>query len=131
MFQKELGEKIIAKFPSINYGRLTILSNFKLKILNTFLVSSSCFVPKPKVTSIVIHFQPIEKNRYKIKDLNNLEKITNLFFTNKRKMINKTVKKNFKNLDLSKISNLNLNSRPANLSPETYYKITEIFEKNK
>ena len=131
MFQKELGEKIIAKFPSINYGRLTILSNFKLKILNTFLVSSSCFVPKPKVTSIVIHFQPIGKNRYKIKDLNNLEKITNLFFTNKRKMINKTVKKNFKNLDLSKISNLNLNSRPANLSPETYYKITEIFEKNK
>ena len=83
------------------------------------------------MTSIVIHFQPIEKNRYKIKDLNNLEKITNLFSQIKRKMINKTFKKNFKNLDLSKISNLNLNSRPANLSPETYYKITEIFEKNK
>ncbi len=131
MFQKELGEKIIAKFPSINYGRLSILSNFKLKILGKFLVSSNCFVPKPKVTSLVIHFQPLEQNKFIIKDLNNLEKITNLFFSNKRKMINKTFKKNFKSLDLSKISNLNLNSRPADLSPETYYKITEIFEKNK
>ena len=30
MFQKELGEKIIAKFPSKQYGRLSIITNFRL-----------------------------------------------------------------------------------------------------
>ena len=28
MFQKELGEKIMGKFPSSKYGRLSIISNF-------------------------------------------------------------------------------------------------------
>ena len=58
MFQKELGEKIIGRYPSKNYGRLAILSNYKLDIYKKFFVSSNCFFPKPKVTSIVIHFRP-------------------------------------------------------------------------
>ena len=49
MFQKELGEKIIGKYLSKNYGRLSILSNFKLNIKKKFLVSPNCFFPKPKV----------------------------------------------------------------------------------
>ena len=34
MFQKELGEKIIGKFPSSNYGRLSILTNYRLFLKN-------------------------------------------------------------------------------------------------
>ena len=37
MFQKELGEKIIGKFPSLSYGRLSILSNYRLSLINKFL----------------------------------------------------------------------------------------------
>ena len=32
---------------------------------------------------------------YEIKNISNLEKITNVFFSNKRKMINKSIKKIF------------------------------------
>ena len=39
MFQKELGERIIGKFPSKNYGRISIISNFKLDVINKFKVS--------------------------------------------------------------------------------------------
>ena len=56
MFQKELGEKIISKFPSKKYGRISILTNFKFKVLKKFLISSNCFIPKPKVDSMIIHF---------------------------------------------------------------------------
>ena len=56
MFQK-VGEKIVAKFPSKHYGRLTIVSNYNLKIIKKFLVSANCFFPKPKVTSMIIHFR--------------------------------------------------------------------------
>ena len=61
MFQKELGEKIISKYPSKHYGRLSILSNYKLSVKNKFLVSPNCFYPKPKVNSMVIHFKPKKK----------------------------------------------------------------------
>ena len=54
MFQKELGEKIIGKFSSTNYGRISILTNYRLNIVNKFLVSPNCFFPKPKVTSMFI-----------------------------------------------------------------------------
>ncbi len=61
MFQKELGEKIICNYPSKYYGRLSILSNYKLSIKKKFFVSPNCFHPKPKVTSMVIHFKPKKK----------------------------------------------------------------------
>ena len=130
MFQKELGEKIIGNYPSENYGRLSILSNYQLNIKDKFLVSPNCFKPKPKVTSMVIHFQPKVKKNCRIKDINNLEKITNILFSNKRKMINKNIKKIFRNDQIKKINNLNINLRPSEISPKIYYKITEIFEKN-
>ena len=129
MFQKELGEKIIGKFLSKNYGRLSILTNFKLNILNKFLVSRNVFFPKPKVTSMVIHFQPKNNLLYKIKKISNLEKITNLLFSNKRKMVNKNIHKILDQNKINTISELNTKLRPAEIKPEIYYKITELYEK--
>ena len=48
MFQKELGEKIIANFPSSNYGRISILSSYKLNTINKFNISPNCFFSKTK-----------------------------------------------------------------------------------
>ena len=44
MFQKELGQKIIGKFLSPNYGRLSILTNLRLNISETFLVKPNSFI---------------------------------------------------------------------------------------
>ncbi len=128
MFQKEMAERIIGKFNTSKYGRLSILTNYKLKILNKFNVSPNCFFPKPKVDSTVLHFKPNKEMFKKIKNIKNLEKITNMLFSNKRKMINKTMKKIFNKNNLDSIKDLNLNSRPSDLKPEKYYEITEIFE---
>ena len=117
MFQKELGEKIISKYPSKHYGRLSILSNYKLSVKNKFLVSPNCFYPKPKVNSMVIHFKP-KKNYLFIKDLNNLEKVTNILFSNKRKMINKNIKKIFNSKEIEKLKKIKLRSRPSEIDPK-------------
>ena len=128
MFQKELGERIIGKFPSKHYGRLSIIVKFKLQILKFFLVSANCFIPKPKVTSMVIHFKVFDNIQYKIKNISNLEKITNILFSNKRKMINKNIKKILNEDQIKKVSDLNVRSRAENIDPKIFYKITEIFE---
>ena len=84
MFQKELGEKIMGKFPSSKYGRLSIISNFRLDNIEKFIVSENCFFPKPKVKSMVINFKP-KKNTFKIKNVSNLEKNYKLFIFKKKK----------------------------------------------
>tara|TARA_B100000886_G_scaffold135357_1_gene91324 strand:+ start:17499 stop:18290 length:792 start_codon:yes stop_codon:yes gene_type:complete len=128
MFQKELGEKILGKFSSKNYGRISILTNYRLQAVNKFYVSPNCFFPKPKVESIVIHFKPKKKINYLIKDLKNLEKVTNILFSNKRKMINKNIKKLLSKDKIKLIKNLNLQSRPSEIRPEIFYKIAELYE---
>ena len=128
MFQKEMAERIVGKFNTSKYGRLSILANYKLKVLTKFNVSPNCFFPKPKVDSTVLHFKPNKEMFKKIKNIENLEKITNMLFSNKRKMINKTMKKIFNKDKLNLIKDLNLKSRPSDLKPEKYYEITKIFE---
>ena len=131
MFQKELGDKISSSFPSKNYGRITILTKYRLKILNKFLVSLNCFFPKPKVTSMVIYFIPKKNCKYKIRKIQSIEKVTNILFSNKRKMINKNIKKILNEQKLSQIKEINLSSRPAEINPELYYKISKIYEMEK
>ncbi len=132
MFQKEVGEKIIANFGSKKYSRLSIVTKFRLKILSYFYVSKNCFFPRPKVDSIVIEFVPIVRKNINFKSIKSLESITNVFFSNKRKMINKTFKKlKIDNVEFLKSHNINLSLRPENLSENLYYKITEYYEKIK
>ena len=129
MFQKELGDKISCSFPSRNYGRLAIISKYRLKILQKFVVSPNCFFPKPKVTSMIIHFKPLINNNFKIKKIKNIEKVTNVLFSNRRKMINKNLNKVLNSSSLKKIPEINLNARPSELKPEIYFKITELYER--
>ena len=71
---KRVRKKIISKFPSSKYGRLSILTHYRPNIVNKFLISPNCFFPKPKINSMIIHFCPKLNKKYIIKDINNLEK---------------------------------------------------------
>ena len=71
-----------------------------------------------------------KENFFKFKDPKNLEYVTNIFFSQRRKMIKKPLKFLFENFDeVSKKLSLNLSLRPQNLNNDTYYKICEIYEK--
>ncbi len=130
MFQKEVADRILAKPNNKNYGRITVLVNLKFDILQNFKISKDCFFPSPKIDSKVVVFRPKKKINFKIENIENLEKITKIFFTGKRKMINKPFSKIFKNYkEISKLLNINLNKRPSELSCENFYEITEQYEK--
>ncbi len=90
MFQNEVANRILAKHNTKDYGRITILSNFRLDIVDSFKISKGSFFPIPKIDSKIIVFKPKKKIDYKINKIENLEKITQAFFSSKRKMINKT-----------------------------------------
>jgi 16S rRNA (adenine1518-N6/adenine1519-N6)-dimethyltransferase len=129
MFQKEVAERIISNFNNSTYGRLSILANWKLDINKICDIKPHSFSPKPKIDSSLLIFTP-KKNFFKIKDPKNLEKVTRIFFSQRRKMLKKPFNQLF-NGD-SKISDklkIDLNLRPQNLDFDTYYKLTSEFEK--
>ena len=129
MFQKEVADRILAKTNSSNYGRLSIISNWRLNIKKEFNISPQCFFPKPKVDSTLLSFVP-KKEFYYIKKPENLEKITRIFFNQRRKMIKSPLKQIFKNPEKVAVNfKLDLNLRPQNLSPLTYFNITREYER--
>ena len=128
MFQKEVADRIIAKFNTSNYGRLTIISNWKLNIKKICDIKPESFSPRPKIDSSLLIFSP-KKKFIKIKNPNNLEKVTRVFFNQRRKMLKKPFNQIFngnkKILDKLKID---LKLRPQNLNYETYYLLTCEYE---
>ena len=128
MFQKELADRILAKVNSSNFGRFSILANWKFKIEKIIDIKPNSFLPKPKVSSSLLAFYP------KIPLINfnkpeNLEYVTKIFFNQRRKKIKKPLNILFKNIsDISKKFDLNLDLRPQNISPEIFYKLTKEYE---
>ena len=129
MFQKEVADRIISKINTPNYGRLSILLNWRMNIEKVFDIGPNCFYPKPKVFSTLIRFTP-KINYFNIDKSKNLEKITKIFFNQRRKKIKSPLKQLFINYkEISERLKLDLNLRPQNISLETYCKIVREYEK--
>ena len=130
MFQKEVADKILAKHKTSNYGRLSVITAARLKINFFFNVSPNSFYPVPKVKSTVLVLEPTLNKNNNIKNIENLEKVSHIFFSQKRKMINKGFNKLFKKpVEIANKINVNLNLRPNELTENEYFKIVELFEK--
>jgi len=128
MFQKEVADRIVAKENTSNYGRLSIISNWKLDIEKIIDIKPGSFTPKPKVNSSLLIFKP-KINFIKVKNQKNLEKITRIFFNQRRKKIKKSFNKLFINpKKIIEKLNIDVNLRPQNLSLETYLKIVIEYE---
>ena len=128
MFQKEVADRIIAKFNTSNYGRLSILSNWKLNVEKICDIKPESFSPRPKIDSSLLFFSP-KKNFYKIKNPKNLEKVTRIFFNHRRKMLKKPFNQLFNgNQRVLNELKIDLNLRPQNLDFDTYYQLTCAYE---
>ena len=129
MFQKEVADRIIAKFNTSKYGRLSILSNWKLNIEKIIDIKPESFSPRPKIDSSLLLFTP-KYNFFELENPKNLEMMTRVFFSQRRKMLKKPFNQVFQNAkDISEKLEIDLNLRPQNLEPEVYFKLVKEFEK--
>ena len=128
MFQKEVADRIISKYNSSSYGRLSILANWKLNIKKIIDIKPKSFSPSPRIDSTLLFFS--KKNNF-INLINpyNLEKITRIFFNQRRKMIKKPYYSLFSDDKIAKKLNLDLNLRPQNLDYDDYYNLAYEYEK--
>ena len=128
MFQKEVADRIISEFNNSNYGRLSILSSWKLNVKKILDIKPQSFSPRPKIDSSLLLFTPKE-NFFKLKNAKNLEKITRIFFSQRRKMLKKPFNQVFDNgKEVAEKFGIDLNLRPQNLEPEVYFKLVKEYE---
>jgi 16S rRNA (adenine1518-N6/adenine1519-N6)-dimethyltransferase len=128
MFQKEVAERITSEFNSSKYGRLSILSSWKLNVKKIIDIKPQSFSPRPKIDSTLLLFTPKE-NFFELKDPKNLEKITRIFFSQRRKMLKKPFNQVFVNgKQVAEKFGIDLNLRPQNLEPEIYFKLVKEYE---
>ena len=128
MFQKEVADRIIAESNTSKYGRLSILSNWKLNIKKIIDIKPTSFYPRPKIDSSLLLFTPKETS-FTFKDTKNLEMLTRVFFSQRRKMLKKPFNQIFKNAkEVAEKFSIDLNLRPQNLEPEMYFKLVKEFE---
>ena len=90
MFQKEVGQRIVAKPGSNHYGRLGVLAGWIADAEILFDIPPQAFNPPPKVTSSVVHLTPLA-TRIPCR-LDDLERITHAAFGQRRKMLRQSLK---------------------------------------
>ena len=117
-----------AEENSKNYGRLSILTSWKMDKQKEIDIDPNFFYPKPKVWSSLITLTPKLNYEY-LKKSKNLEYITKIFFNQRRKMIKKPMRQLFYDFeDVAKKLKIDLTVRPQNLSKEKYLDICKLYE---
>ncbi|MGC6511682.1 MAG: 16S rRNA (adenine(1518)-N(6)/adenine(1519)-N(6))-dimethyltransferase RsmA [Parvibaculales bacterium] len=96
MFQKEVGERIVAPPGDKHYGRLGVLANWRAQTRIVFDVAPSVFVPPPKVTSAIVQLVPRARPVANV-DIEKLEAVTQAAFGQRRKMLRASLKQLVKN----------------------------------
>ena len=90
MFQKEVGQRIVAAEGDNHYGRLGVLCGWRTEAYAAFDISPLAFTPPPKVTSSVIHLTP--RDNPIPCSVAKLERVTEAAFGQRRKMLRQSVK---------------------------------------
>jgi 16S rRNA (adenine1518-N6/adenine1519-N6)-dimethyltransferase len=89
MFQKEVGDRILAGPGSKTFGRLGVITQAVANPSHGFTLPARAFTPPPKVDSVVLHITPKAEIDF---DIPSLEKLTAAAFSQRRKMLRASLK---------------------------------------
>ncbi|MBS0235977.1 MAG: ribosomal RNA small subunit methyltransferase A [Proteobacteria bacterium] len=123
MLQKEVADRLSAEPGTSSYGRLSILTQMQCEVYEVCAVPRESFMPPPKVTSAVIRLNPRQELLFAV-DMSKLEKLVNLAFSQRRKMLRSSLKPLFP--EISSVLNscgIKDTARPEELSIEDFCKL--------
>lgn len=122
MLQKEVVERMVAKPGNKDYGRLSVMLQYRCQIDHLFNVSPECFKPKPKVESAIVRLVPHATIATPVNDLNRLQHIVTTAFSQRRKTLRKALSGI---VTAEQLATLNIDSslRPDQLAVSDYVNI--------
>ena len=90
MFQREVALRIVADADDDHYGRLGVICGWRTDARMAFDIPPQAFTPPPKVTSTVVHLEPIAEPMPCEAAM--LERVTQAAFGQRRKMLRQSLK---------------------------------------
>ncbi len=91
MFQKEVADRLLARPRSKDYGRLSVVTQWRMEAKALFDVPARAFTPPPKVTSTVVELVPRTEPLAPCR-MAALERVTAAAFGQRRKMLRQSLK---------------------------------------
>lgn len=128
MLQKEVVDRIKAKYGTKDYGRLSVIMQSCFSTQELFKIPPSAFIPPPKVLSSVIFLKPLINLPNK-ELLNTISKITHMAFSKRRKMIKSSLGKDLPaNLwqSICEKTKIDETIRPEQIKPEIFFEMADI-----
>ena len=126
MFQKEVAARLTAAPSTPDYGRLSVMCQWRANVRKLFDLPPGAFTPAPKVTSTVVQLMP----RLPREDISweILEKVVKAAFSQRRKMLRSSLKSLTGNpLPLLKQADINPESRAETLSVQDFYRLANAY----
>lgn len=125
MLQKEVVERMVAAPSSSEYGRLSVMLQYKLQMEYLITVPPDAFDPAPKVESAFVRCVPYATLPYPAKDEALFAKVVQAAFSQRRKTLRNTLKGL---LDDAGFESLNIDSqqRAENLSVAQFVTIANF-----
>ena len=92
MVQKEVALRMVAKPGDSNYGRLSVMLQYRCRCQYLFDVAPQSFSPPPKVDSAVVRLVPLPAPEQEIGDYGTFSAIVQAAFGQRRKTISNSLK---------------------------------------
>lgn len=126
MIQKEVGERLLAKANDSEHSKLTVTANHFGKTSKVTLVKASCFIPAPKVDSMVVR---IDFNSNLWNDSKSFVHFIKICFAQRRKTLFNNLKNEYgkdKAAELISKLGITLNARPQEIDYDTFYNLFKL-----
>ena len=92
MLQKEVVERMAASPGSRQYGRLSIMLQYRCRVTPLFNIGPESFDPPPKVNSAFVRLEPFEQPRVQVTDEALFEQLVKQAFSQRRKTLRNTLR---------------------------------------
>jgi 16S rRNA (adenine1518-N6/adenine1519-N6)-dimethyltransferase len=120
MFQREVADRIVSASDSKDFGRLSILSQWRAKPRILFEVDPRAFTPAPKIKSAIVRVEPLAVPVAPA-NLSDLETVTAAAFGQRRKMLRQSLKQLVPDAEsLIRAAGIDPQERPEHLSIEQF-----------
>jgi 16S rRNA (adenine1518-N6/adenine1519-N6)-dimethyltransferase len=122
MLQKEVVERMVAEPGTADFGRMSVMLQYRFYLEWLIDVPPESFEPPPKVQSAVVRLIPKPLSELNAKSQEKLAQVVQTAFSQRRKMLRNTMKTLLADSDFAQLA-IDSTRRPEDLSVDDYVRI--------
>jgi len=124
MLQKEVVERMVAAPSGSEYGRLSVMLQYRFRMERIITAPPSAFRPEPKVESAVVRMVPYARLPHPARDEELFARVVAAAFTHRRKTLRNALREYFCAADYGRVG-IDAGLRAQNLGVEDFVRLAD------